>query len=183
LSGLFFLFLVSDLQVFIVIQRVKLSFLLATLIGIAFNFQALLEGGDINWLAWLLTYGLCFSFFYFYMSKSHAEPSDDFPELPSSVNPDHLEALYKHAMIVERNAKKANLVFDQQLDYVKKVIKRARLLTPESDFKATHQTLIKELDVLELHIERLLGEMKKNVKLGEKLQQAVANIDPEIGVL
>jgi len=42
--------------------------------------------------------------------------------------------------------------------------------------------LLKELQQLELRISNIVKEMEKNVKLGEKLQQSVANIDPEIGI-
>lgn len=164
-------------------QLVKLSFLLATLIGITFNFEALLNSGHVNWLGWLTTYVLCFAFFYFYLFKNSTAKSDEYETHNGTVSPDHLEALYKHASIVERNAHKANAVFGQQLLYVKKVIVKAKKLNPDEDFSRTHDCLVKQLSSLEHHLERLLGEMKKNVKLGEKLQQSVANIDPEIGLL
>ena len=164
-------------------QLVKLSFLLATLIGIAFNFEALLNSGNVNWLGWLATYILCFAFLYFYFFKNISSKSDELEISNVTVSPDHLEALYKHAMIVERNAQKANIVFGQQLLYVKKVIEKAKSLNPEEDFPRTHDHLVKQLSSLEHHLERLLGEMKKNVTLGEKLQQSVANIDPEIRLL
>ncbi|MFT7109481.1 MAG: hypothetical protein ACI843_001143 [Psychrobacter glaciei] len=164
-------------------QLVKLSFSLATLIGIAFNFEALLNAGYVNWLGWLLTYLFCFVFFYFYLFKNNPKTIDDLNIQNGTVSPDHLEALYKHAMIVERNAQKANIVFSQQLLYVKKVINQARKINPDDDFYRNHEILVKQLNSLEHHLEHLLGEMKKNVKLGEKLQQSVANIDPEIGIL
>ena len=165
-------------------QLAKLSFLLATIIGFAFNFEALISNGDINWIGWLFTYIVCFAFFYFYLFKVQDNNADEaIPESSSSINPAHLEALYKQAMIVERNAQKANLVFSQQLVYVKNILQKAKHLDPNDDFQGTHESLVKELDVLEHHLERLLGEMKKNVKLGERLQQSVANIDPEIGII
>ena len=167
----------------VVVRLVKLSFLLATIIGFGFNFEALISNGDINWLGWLITYAVCFSFFYFYLFKLESSSEEQNIEPAVSINPAHLEALYKQAMIVERNAQKANLVFSQQLEYVKKILHKAKHLDPNEDFNVTHESLIKELDILEHHLERLLGEMKKNVKLGEKLQQSVANIDPEIGVI
>jgi len=166
-----------------VIQLVKLSFLLATIIGIGFNFPALINNGDINWIGWLLSYVACFVFFYFYIFKSDQSSDLETEEITGSINPAHLEALYKQSMIVERNAQKANVVFTQQLEYVKNILHKAKHLSPDDDFHETHESLVSELDVLEHHLERLLGEMKKNVKLGEKLQQSVANIDPEIGVI
>jgi hypothetical protein len=166
-----------------VTQLFKLSFSLATLIGIAFNFEALLNAGYVNWLGWLLTYMFCFVFFYFYLFRNNPKIIDDLNIQNGTVSPDHLEALYKHAMIVERNAQKANIVFSQQLLYVKKVINQAKQLNPGNDFHRNHEILVKQLNSLEHHLERLLGEMKKNVKLGEKLQQSVANIDPEIYIL
>jgi hypothetical protein len=166
-----------------VTQLFKLSFSLATLIGIAFNFEALLNAGYVNWLGWLLTYMFCFVFFYFYLFRNNPKIIDDLNIQNGTVSPDHLEALYKHAMIVERNAQKANIVFSQQLLYVKKVINQAKQLNLGNDFHRNHEILVKQLNSLEHHLERLLGEMKKNVKLGEKLQQSVANIDPEIYIL
>ena len=74
-------------------------------------------------------------------------------------------------------------MFSQQLAYVRKLLSKAQNLSQGDDFEPLHRSLVQELTVLEQHIERLLEEMNKNVKLGEKLQQSVANIDPEIGVL
>ena len=99
-----------------------------------------------------------------------------------SVSAAQLDALYKQSIIVERNAHKANAVFTQQLNYVRKLLHKTQSLAPGDDFEQVHANLVQELTVLEHHIERLLEEMSKNVKLGEKLQQSVANIDPEIGV-
>ena len=66
---------------------------------------------------------------------------------------------------------------------MRKLLSKAQNLSQGDDFEPLHRSLVQELTVLEQHIERLLEEMNKNVKLGEKLQQSVANIDPEIGVL
>jgi len=166
-----------------VAQIAKLSFLLATLIGLGFNFPALIDAGQINWLGWLLAYAICFAFFYFYLPKETPE-SEEYPEeIPGSVSPAQLESLYKQAMIVERNAQKADKVFSQQLEYVNKLVQKTKKLSPGPDFDAAHASLVKELDILEHHVERLLEEMQKNVKLGGRLLQSVANIDPEIGVI
>lgn len=166
------------------IHQIKLSFLLATLIGLLFNFDALINAGAISWAPWLVCYILCFGFMYFYMSHKTEKTEDEtLSETFAGVNPSHLEALYKQAMIVERNAQKANLVFTQQLKYVKNILNKAKGLSQGDEFESTHSSLVKELDTLEHHLEKLLNEMKKNVKLGEKLQQSVANIDPEIGVI
>ncbi len=165
------------------IQQVKLSFLLATLIGIGFNLDPLINSGDVNWIGWLISYFVCFGFIHFYLSNSKVVNEQEYKEPLGSVSSAHLEALYKQAMIVERNAQKANIVFSQQLKYVKNILHKAKHLSQGDDFELSHGTLIKELDVLEHHLERLLSEMQKNVKLGEKLQQSVANIDPELGVV
>lgn len=164
------------------IKLAKQTFLLGTLIGLGFNYHTLMLAADVNWTGWLLCYVICFVFLKFYILNTEHAPQQA-AEIPAGVNPDHLNALYKQSMIVERNAQKASLVFTKQLDYVKRILVKAKNLTPGDDFDLTHQNLVEELDVLEHHIEKLLEEMKKNVKLGEKLQQSVANIDPEIGVL
>jgi len=164
--------------------KLKYSCLLGTLIGLAFYFSGLLLNNELNWLGWLLAYPMCFAVFHFVdMTTTSAQGStEDESDLPG-ISPAHLEALYKQAMIVERNAQKANAVFSKQLAYVNKLVQKTRELRPGDDFDQAHASLVKELDVLEQHVERLLEEMQKNVKLGEKLQQSVANIDPEIGVL
>jgi Ca2+/Na+ antiporter len=164
-------------------QLAKLSFLLATIIGFCFNFEALISNGDINWISWLITYVVCFAFFYFYVFTTKSKDSEEYmPESNSSVNPTHVEALYKQSMIVERNAKKANLVLSQQLVLVKNILNKTKDLNENKDLSKSFGLPVKELEVLDHNLERLLCEMKKNVRLGEKLQQSVANIDPEIGV-
>lgn len=147
-------------------------------------FGNVMMDAPVNWLAVVMVLPVSFGVLLGYQklilsteSGSHQDESQ------TSVNPAHLEALYKQAMIVERNAQKANKVFTQQLTYVRKLVTRTRELKPGDDFSSAHEVLVAELDVLEQHVERLLIEMQKNVKLGEKLQQSVANLDPEIGVL
>lgn len=169
---------------FAVSIKLKYSIVLGTLIGLGFYFTGLLIGNQLNWIGWLVAYPLCFAVFHF-VSFTQASAEEDFEEGSgqTTINSAHLEALYKQAMIVERNAQKANAVFSKQLAYVNKLVQKTRDLSPGDDFDMAHGNLIKELDVLEHHVERLLEEMQKNVKLGEKLQQSVANLDPEIGVL
>ena len=164
--------------------KLKYSLVLGTLVGLGFYFSGLLLDNQLNWFGWLLAYPFCFAVFHFVsftdtvQSTPIAEGSD-----VVGISPAHLESLYKQAMIVERNAQKANAVFSKQLAYVNKLVQKTRDLSPGDDFDQAHASLVKELDILEHHVERLLEEMQKNVKLGEKLQQSVANIDPEIGVL
>lgn len=162
--------------------NLKYSAVLGTLIGLGFYFSGLLIGNEVNLLGWLLAYPMCFGIFYFVSFQSSSDHSLDESE-QSTINTAHLEALYKQAMIVERNAQKANAVFSKQLAYVNKLVQKTKELSPGADFDTAHANLVKELDVLQHHVERLLGEMQKNVKLGEKLQQSIANLDPEIGVL
>lgn len=164
--------------------KLKYSIVLGTLVGLGFYFSGLLLNNQLNWVGWLLSYPFCFAVFHFvsFAQDSESHGLGDQMEA-SSISPAHLEALYKQAMIVERNAQKANAVFSKQLAYVNKLVQKTKDLSPGEDFDQAHASLVSELDILEHHVERLLEEMKKNVKLGEKLQQSVANIDPEIGVL
>lgn len=166
------------------VMAIKMSLILGSLLGMAHQWQAVLHNGTVDWLAWLVSYVLCFTVFYFWGKQQAKLTQDNLDETPmGSVSPAQLDALYKQSIIVERNAIKANSVFTQQLSYVRKLIKKTQSLSQGDDFENVHNALIRELTVLESHIERLLEEMNKNVKLGEKLQQSVANIDPEIGVL
>ncbi|MAA71758.1 MAG: hypothetical protein CL679_08525 [Bermanella sp.] len=162
---------------------IKMSLILGTLLGITHQWSAILENGSLNWLAWLISYVLCFVVFYFWDKHNKKHIDTEPVDAPlGSVSAAQLDALYKQSIIVERNAHKANAVFTQQLNYVRKLLHKTQSLAPGDDFEQVHANLVQELTVLEHHIERLLEEMNKNVKLGEKLQQSVANIDPEIGV-
>jgi len=163
---------------------IKFSILLSTSIILLMYFGNVMMDAPVNWLACVLVFPISFGVLMGFQKLllSTQKPSGG-DESQTQVNPAHLEALYKQAMIVERNAQKANKVFSQQLMYVRKLVTKTRELKPGDDFTSAHEALVTELDVLEQHVERLLIEMQKNVKLGEKLQQSVANLDPEIGVL
>ncbi|MGR6874605.1 hypothetical protein ACU6U9_20455 [Pseudomonas sp. HK3] len=161
-----------------------MSLILGTLLGIVHQWPAMLENGSVNWFAWLMSYAICMGVFYFLDKRSKKQidyVDDDTPM--GTISPAKLDALYKQSIIVERNAHKANAVFTQQLNYVRKLLHKTQSLSQGDDFESMHTSLVQELTVLEQHVERLVEEMGKNVKLGEKLQQSVANIDPEIGVL
>lgn len=165
-------------------MMIKMSLILGTLLGIVHQWPAMLENGSVNWFAWLMSYAICMCAFYFLDKKYQKESEKIEDDAPLGIiSPAKLDALYKQSIIVERNAHKANAVFSQQLAYVRKLLSKAQNLSQGDDFEPLHRSLVQELTVLEQHIERLLEEMNKNVKLGEKLQQSVANIDPEIGVL
>jgi len=164
------------------LMSIKMSLILGTLLGVVHQWNAILENGALNWLAWLVSYVVCFAVFFLW-DKHNKKQADNVDEPVGSVSPAQLDALYKQSIIVERNAHKANAVFTQQLNYVRKLLHKTQNLAPGENFDQLHQNLVEELTVLEHHIERLVEEMGKNVKLGEKLQQSVANIDPEIGVL
>lgn len=165
-------------------MAIKMSLIVGTLLGMVHQWQGMLHNGSVDWLAWIVSYTLCFLVFFYWdrLYQKQIQVEDE-PGVFGSITPAQLDALYKQSIIVERNAHKANLVFSQQLNYVRKLLDKTKNLAPGDDFHAHHQNLVQELTVLEHHIERLLQEMNKNVKLGEKLQQSVANIDPEIGVL
>ena len=59
---------------------IKMSLILGTLLGITHQWSAILENGSLNWLAWLISYVLCFVVFYFWdkHNKKHidTEPVD-----------------------------------------------------------------------------------------------------------
>ncbi len=163
---------------------IKLSLILGSIITLIHQLPALYEQAPVNWLALLLSYTV--SFFSFYLSAKFNKPSrktDSVETSQSSLNPQHLEALYKQASLVERNAHKANKVFTHQLQYIKKMLNNTKQLERGEDFEMAHSNLIKELALLEQHVGRIVTEMNKNVRLGEKLQQSIDNIDPEIGVI
>jgi hypothetical protein len=167
-----------------ILNIIKLSLILGSVITLIHQWPALYEQVPVDWLVLLLSYGV--SFVSFYGMARYAQPSP--PKKMGGntlhqLNPGHLEALYKQASLVERNAHKANAVFNHQLQYIKKLLAKTRNLQHGDDYDAAHASLVKELGVLEHHVERIVTEMNKNVKLGEKLQQSIANIDPDIGVV
>jgi hypothetical protein len=163
-------------------NALKYSVLVTTLLGALFQWPVLAQGADFNPLVWLSAYVVCFILFYFLLDKK-VSTQDEPEDPPANISSSQLEALYKQASIVERNALKANIVFEQQLQYVNRLLEKCKTLESGHDFNETRESLVKELGVLEQHVMRLLKEMNKNVKLGEKLQQSVANIDPEIGII
>ncbi len=168
----------------LILNIIKLSLILGSAITLIHQWPALLEEEPVNWLSLLLSYSAAFTSFYwankFLVPVKYVEPSSN---VAHQLNPQHLEALYKQASLVERNAHKANTVFNHQLQYIKKLLASTKKLEHGEDYDQAHANLVKELAVLEKHVERIVMEMNKNVKLGEKLQQSIANIDPEIGVI
>mgnify|MGYP000040490493 FL=1 len=167
-----------------VLNLIKLSLILGSVITLVHQWPALFEQVPVDWLAISLSYGVAFLAFYWVTKTAIKSPTSELagPD-KAQFNPQHLEALYKQASLVERNAHKANRVFSHQLQYIKKLLAKTKKLEHGEDYDAAHASLVKELAVLEHHVERIVTEMNKNVKLGEKLQQSIANIDPEIGVL
>lgn len=167
-----------------ILNIIKLSLILGSAITLIHQWPALLEEEPVNWLALLLSYSVAFvSFYWANVFLGQVKNTDLTADSPHQLNPQHLEALYKQASLVERNAHKANTVFNNQLQYIKKLLASTKKLEHGDDYDTAHANLVKELAVLEKHVERIVMEMNKNVKLGEKLQQSIANIDPEIGVI
>lgn len=161
-------------------QIFKFALLTGTLFALLQFTPALMsDAADPSY--WVLIAGYLVSFFAFYfydaLLKSQQDEYEDDPHLA------HIEALYKQAMIVVKNANKTNSVFQRQLSYVQHLIEKCRHLQPGDDFARLQEELTHELAVLEKHVEHIMVEMQKNVRLGEKLQQTIANLDPEIGVL
>ncbi len=151
-------------------HMIKSSLIFGTVLTVIHQWASLIDAKAVDWLALLLCY----------LKGNKDSSSRGIPEAPISVDPKHIEALYKQAGLVERNAHKANAVFTHQLQYIKKLLANTRNLDHGTDYDVAHANLVKELSVLEHHVELIVAEMNKNVKLGEKLQQSVANIDPEI---
>ncbi len=166
-----------------ILNIIKLSLILGSVITLVHQWAALYEPVPVDWLALLLSYVV--SFLCFYGMNQHAQLSLRKGDTGAStqLNSGHLEALYKQASLVERNAHKANSVFNQQLRYIKNILDKTRNLKHVDDLELAHASLVTELSVLEHHVERIAIEMNKNVKLGEKLQQSIANIDPDIGII
>lgn len=164
-------------------DTVKASLILGSLLVVSNQWSAWLDDMPTNWLAVCITYVLCFVAFWlferFVVSLKAPIESD---EHSPAISPQHLDALYKQAMIVEKNAYKANTVFNQQLQYIRKILHKINSQPDQAEPIALKNEIFKELSVLEHHVERIVTEMNKNIKLGEKLQQSIANIDPEIGV-
>ena len=156
------------------------SLIFGTVLTVIHQWASLFDDKAVDWLALLLCYLVSFLFTYWLLKDNKKSSSHEMLEAPISVDPKHIEALYKQASLVERNAHKANAVFTHQLQYIKKLLANTRNLDHGTDYDIAHANLVKELSVLEHHVELIGAEMSKNVKLGEKLQQSVANIDPEI---
>lgn len=165
-------------------QTIKMTLVLGTVLTVINQWSELMAGAMVQWIPTVLTYVVIFAAIYGYNRLSQknlgaSEPSD---EVMGTVSPQHINALYKQSMIVERNAHKANAAFNNQLNTIHALIERTQKLDNADDFEQSHGELLKELQQLELRISNIVKEMEKNVKLGEKLQQSVANIDPEIGI-
>ncbi|WP_396589235.1 hypothetical protein [Bermanella sp. R86510] len=160
---------------------IKFSLLCGTLFALILSYPVIVDSTAqfpvINIVA---GYVASFACFYFSQMLSLSEKLNNDETQPNMA---HIEALYRQAMIVVKNAEKTNAVFKHQLAYVQKLIEKSRHLQPGPDFERTHEELTHELSVLEKHVQHITVEMQKNVRLGEKLQQTVANIDPEIGIL
>ena len=164
-------------------ENVKASLILGSLLVVSNQWSAWLEDMPTNWWAVCITYVLCFlGFWAVERFKGTTQDLDAVFTPNQGVSPQHLEALYKQAMIVEKNAYKANAVFTQQLQYIRKILHKLNQQSDEADPLTVKKEITKEISVLDHHVERIVTEMHKNIKLGEKLQQSIANIDPEIGV-
>lgn len=162
-------------------QIFKFALLTGTLFAVIQFAPALIgEAQDPSYWVIMAGYLVSFFAFYFYDALLNSQKEDTEDENPHLA---HIEALYKQAMIVVKNANKTNTVFQRQLSYVQHLIDKSRDLQPGDDFERLQKELTHELAVLEKHVEHIMVEMQKNVRLGEKLQQTIANLDPEIGVL
>jgi len=165
-------------------QAIKATLVLGTLLMVINQWSEFMAGDTVQWVPTVLTYVVVFLAVYgyqYHQAKKQQDIMSD--EVMGTVSPQHVNALYKQAMIVERNAHKANAAFTHQLKTIHLLIERTQQLDNSADFEQSHTELVHELQQLEARISKIVKEMEKNVKLGEKLQQSVANIDPEIGVL
>ena len=164
--------------------HIKLTLILGTLLTVVHQWSALLAGDMVQWVPTLSSYLIIFCALYVQekLQKSKND-ENDFDEHMGTVSPQDINALYKQAIIVERNAHKANAAFNNQLKTIRSLIERTKAVKTSKHFDEVHGELVDELKQIELRIGNIVKEMEKNVKLGEKLQQSVANIDPEIGVL
>ena len=161
---------------------IKNTLILATLITVIHQWPALVDQQPVGWLAILLSYFAVFLTLFLLLrtsSVNDGSAEDAFPRL----DPQHLNALYRQASLVERNAHKSSAVFIRQLKYIQKLRSKLKNLDHGDDYSSARTELIGEMEILEKYVSRAVSEMNKNVKLGEKLQQSIANIDPDIGVL
>ncbi len=159
------------------------SLIVGTILTVINQWSALFNDASVHWFPLFLTYVV--PFFVYWLGTQHGaggaiDAVDDVSNV--QVAPEHIEALYQQAMIVVKNAHKANAAFAVQLKNIHSLREKARLLQEGDDFQSIHDDLVAELGMLESRIEKILKEMGKNVRLGEKLQQSVANIDPAIGI-
>lgn len=162
--------------------QIIITLILGTLLTALNQWSAVVAGDSVQWLPTLSTYALIFITLHL-LDKRKSLSTMAPTEAMGSVSPQHINALYKQAMIVERNARKANAAFTNQLKSIQALLEHTKQLDSTADFAKAHQDVVDELQQLEKRIGNILKEMEKNVKLGEKLQQSVANIDPEIGIL
>lgn len=165
-------------------QTIKMTLVLGTVLTVINQWSELMAGAMVQWIPTVLTYVVIFAAIYGYnrLNQKNLDAGESSDEVMGTVSPQHINALYKQSMIVERNAHKANAAFNNQLNTIHALIERTQKLDNAEDFEQSHGELLKELRQLEMRISNIVKEMEKNVKLGEKLQQSVANIDPEIGI-
>lgn len=168
----------------VIFSSVKVTLILATVLTVINQWTVLVEGGVVQWVPTILTYLVTFGAVYTVNRLNMVQAKDEHydHEIMGTVSPQHINTLYKQSMIVERNAHKANAAFAKQLKNIHKLVERIQQLDNAEDFEQHHTELVNELQQLETRIGNIVKEMEKNVKLGEKLQQSVANIDPEIGI-
>lgn len=164
--------------------NIKLTLILGTLLTVVHQWSALLAGDMVQWIPTLTSYLIIYLSLYGLDRYKQGQSDDGSHDEPmGTVSPQHINALYKQAIIVERNAHKANAAFSNQLKTIRSLIERTKAVKTSKHFDEVHGELVTELKEIEMRIANIVKEMEKNVKLGEKLQQSVANIDPEIGVL
>ncbi len=161
---------------------IKNTLIVATLLTTIHQWPALLDQQSVDWLAVLLSYLVVFITLFILLKNSPVK-DHDIEQTAPRLDPQRLNVLYRQASLVERNAHKANAVLIRQLEYIQKLLSKLKSQNHGDDYDIAHNELINEMAILEKYVSRIATEMEKNVKLGEKLQQSIANIDPEIGVL
>ena len=138
-------------------KAMLVSLVVGSILTVVNQWDALINDTPVKWIPVLLTYLVPFLVFILGSRQRRAGlDANDIHENMSGVAPEHIEALYRQAMIVEKNAHKANAAFGMQLKNIRGMAEKTRRLEPGVDFDQAHNALVDELAMLEQRVEKIL---------------------------